>query len=79
MRNVLKDQFEGGVKTNVAVAAFVTVQARLDLYKELEKIDRRLLYFDTDSIIYVSRPQENEPVLGNYFGQFTNENRRKLY
>jgi hypothetical protein len=68
-----KDQFEGGVKTNVAVAAFVTAQARLHLYKELEKIDKRVLYCDTDSIIYVSRPEEYEPVLGNYLGQFTNE------
>ena len=43
-----KDQFEGGIKTNVAVASFVTAQARLHLYKELEKIDRRVLYCDTD-------------------------------
>ena len=31
------------------------------------------MYCDTDSIIYVSRPEEYEPVLGNYLGQFTNE------
>lgn len=67
------DQFEGGVKTNVAVAAFVTAQARLHLYKELEKLDRRVLYCDTDSIIYISKPGEYEPKLGNYLGQFTNE------
>ena len=68
-----KDQFEGGIKTNVAVAAFVTSQARLHLYKELEKINTRVLYCDTDSIIYISRPGEYEPKLGNYLGQFTNE------
>ena len=68
-----KDQFEGGVKTNVAVAAFVTAQGRLHLYKELEKLDKRVLYCDTDSIIYISRPGEYEPELGNYLGQFTNE------
>ena len=32
-----KDEFEGGVKTNVAIASFVSAQARLHLYKELEK------------------------------------------
>ena len=32
-----KDQFEGGIKTNVAVAAFVTAQGRLHLYNEMEK------------------------------------------
>ena len=68
-----KDQFEGGVKTNVAIASFVTAQARLHLYKELEKLDQRVLYCDTDSIIYISRPGEYEPQLGNYLGQFTNE------
>ena len=43
-----KNQFEGGIKTNVAVAAFVTSQARLHLYKEYEKIEKRVLYSDTD-------------------------------
>ena len=47
-------------------------------YKELEKIDRRVLY-DTDSIIYISRPAEYEPQLGNYLGQFTNEIADSLY
>ena len=31
------------------------------------------MYCDTDSIIYISRPEEYEPELGNYLGQFTNE------
>ena len=68
-----KDQFEGGIKTNVAVAAFVTAQGRLHLYNEMEKLDKRVLYCDTDSIIFISRPGEYEPELGNYLGQFTNE------
>ena len=68
-----KDQFEGGIKTNVAVAAFVTAQGRLHLYNEIEKLDKRVLYCDTDSIIFISRPGEYEPELGNYLGQFTNE------
>ena len=39
----------------------------------MEKLDQRVLYCDTDSIIYISRPGEYEPQLGNYLGQFTNE------
>ena len=37
--------------SNVIVAAFVTAQARLKLYGILEKLNERVLYFDTDSII----------------------------
>ena len=39
-------------KTNVVIAAFTTAHARLKLYSVLEQLDRRVLYFDTDSVIY---------------------------
>lgn len=39
--------------TNVALAGFVTSQARLRLYKELYKLDERVIYCDTDSIVYI--------------------------
>ena len=42
--------------SNVIVAAFVTAQARLKLYEPLEKLNERVLYFDTDSIIYHHKP-----------------------
>jgi len=48
----------GTFKTNVAMAAFVTAQARLKLYDEIDKLEKRVLYFDTDSIIYVSTGAE---------------------
>ena len=67
-----EDHF-GGLNTNVAVAAFVTCYGRLRLFNEIDKLKTRCLYFDTDSIIFISRPNEYEPVLGNYLGQFTNE------
>jgi len=38
--------------TNVGVAGFTTAQARLRLYKELYKLDDRVIYCDTDSIVY---------------------------
>ena len=63
----------GNNKTNVIIAAFVTSLARLHLFDELQRLGDRVLYFDTDSIFYVSRPNEYEPVLGDYLGQFTNE------
>ena len=58
---------------NVPLAAFVTCQARLKLFRELVKLDDRVLYFDTDSIIFISRPFEYEPALGGFLGEFTNE------
>ena len=39
-----KDQFEGGIKTNVAVAAFVTAQGRLHLYNEIKKKNYGFFY-----------------------------------
>ena len=50
----------GGLTTNVILAAFVTCHGRLKLYSELSKINNRVLYFDTDSIIYISVPGEYE-------------------
>jgi hypothetical protein len=63
----------GGINTNVAVAAFVTSYARLKLYKYMDLLGERCLYVDTDSIIYVSKPGEYDPPLGDYLGEFTNE------
>ena len=67
------DVHSGGFNTNVAVASFVTCQARLKLFDEMKKLDRRVLYVDTDSIFFVSEPGAYEPELGDYLGEFTNE------
>ena len=45
---------ETPARTNVVLACFTTAQARLKLYEVLEKLDRRVLYFDTDSVVYVT-------------------------
>lgn len=58
--------------TNVFLAAFTTSYARLKLYGELSKLGRDVLYFDTDSIVYKSTAT-NDPALGDYLGDFTNE------
>ncbi|KAL4229096.1 hypothetical protein ACF0H5_012135 [Mactra antiquata] len=60
-------------KTNIYLATFTTCWARLKLYSVLEKLDRRVLYYDTDSIIYVSRPGQYDPPLGDYLGELTDE------
>ncbi|KAJ8019801.1 putative DNA polymerase [Holothuria leucospilota] len=65
-----------GSNTNVFIAAFTTAQARLKLYSYLERLDRRVLYFDTDSIIYVSTPEAWDPPIGNFLGDMTDELRK---
>ena len=68
------DEFiEAKGKTNVVIAAFTTAHARLKLYSVLEQLDRRVLYFDTDSINYVSKVGEWEPPTGSYLGELTDE------
>ncbi len=60
-------------KANVVVAAFTTAYARLKLYDLLDLLQERVLYYDTDSVIYVSEPGKPEPSLGNYLGDLTDE------
>jgi hypothetical protein len=63
----------GSNQTNVVIASFVTCQARLKLYYELEKLGKRVIYFDTDSIIYIKDENDYTPKIGDYLGEFTNE------
>ena len=51
----------------------------MHLYEELFKIDDRILYFDTDSIIFISKENLYEPELGDYLGKFTNEIKNENY
>ena len=58
---------------NVCIAAYTTTQARLKLYEYLEKLEERVLYYDTDSIIYISNKCEYDPPTGNCIGDMTDE------
>ena len=60
-------------KTNVVIAAFTTAYARLQLYDEFDMSAERVLYYDTDSVIYLAQPAQSEPQLGNYIGDLTDE------
>ncbi|MGL5746775.1 MAG: DNA polymerase [Weissella cibaria] len=58
---------------NVFIGAFTTAYARLELYNLLEKLDRRVIYTDTDSVVFVSKKGDWMPETGSYLGQLTNE------
>ena len=53
--NYKKDCLPGDNKTNIYLATFTTCWARLKLYSVHEPLNRRVIYYDTDSVIYVSR------------------------
>ncbi len=43
------------------------------LDKKLDMSQERVLYYDTDSVIYLTKPSEAEPPLDNHFGELTDE------
>ena len=54
---------------NIFVACFTTCYARLKLYEELEPLDQRVVYFDTDWIIFTQEEGQYQPPLGKYLGE----------
>lgn len=61
---------------NVVIAAYTTAQARIVLYEYLEKLGKRVLYYDTDSCIYVERIDRDDEYrvpTGNLLGEMTDE------
>ena len=70
--NLKENQPDNG-RVNIFVAAFTTCHARLKLYSYLEQLQQRVLYFDTDSVIYTTRPGQPCIPLGDYLREMTNE------
>lgn len=58
---------------NPIICAHVTAHARLLLYSYMEKLESRVLYCDTDSLIYVERPSDVPIETGPFLGQMGNE------
>lgn len=69
----IEDAADSLTTVNVCVAAYVTTQARLKLYSYLEKLGDRVLYYDTDSVIYISRDGEYDVPIGEFVGDMTDE------
>ena len=60
-------------KTNIFVAAFTTCWARLKLYHYLDILGQRVLYYDTDSVIFRQVPGQPTIAVGDFLGDMTNE------
>lgn len=60
---------------NVGVAAFTTSHARTRLYYALNVLQRQVLYYDTDSVIYKYQPNTSDVHIktGDNLGEWTDE------
>lgn len=58
---------------SVAIAAYTTCGARLELYKYLERLQERIIYMDTDSVIFTLKDGEYCPPVGCFLGEMTDE------
>jgi len=76
---VQKDEFvEVMANTNPVIAAYTTAHARLKLYSYIEKLNERVMYFDTDSVVYLSDLKKHgqyEVPIGTSLGEMTDETR----
>ena len=73
MKYNFKDQFVDNSKnTNVYIACFTTSHTRLMLYDKLDHLNEKVLYFDTDSIIYADDGTKNIET-GDVLGDMTDE------
>lgn len=67
------EEYEQGFKQNVFIAAFTTSLARLKLYEALDFLGDRVMYYDTDSVIYKTKCRQEKLPLGDHLSQFTDE------
>ena len=59
--------------TNLFIGIFTTAWDRLELYNLLDLIGENVLYVDTDSCVYVSKPGDPQPALGDFLGDLTDK------
>ena len=69
----LKDHFVDNSKnTNIYIACFTTSHARLMLYDKLDYLQKKVLYFGTDSIMYIDDGTKNVKT-GDMLGEMIDE------
>ena len=65
---------------NPVLAVYSTTQAQLKLYSYIEKLQKRVLYFNTDSVIYLTQPRDSYNIaLDDYLGDMTKELNPETY
>jgi hypothetical protein len=69
----VEELIETNPNTSVIIAAFTTASARIRLYRILQKLGDKALYFDTDSVIILHYPGEYLPKTGEFLGDLKDE------
>ena len=63
-----EDEYQRLFKQNVFIAAFTTSLTRLKLYDALDFLGDRVLYYDTDSVIYKTKRDQDKLPLDRIWG-----------
>jgi hypothetical protein len=63
-------KYQGKHSRNIALASMITAHARCRLWQELNKLGDRVLYHDTDSIIYEHQPNAYNIPEGKFLGEW---------
>lgn len=61
------------VHGNIPIGAYTTSYARIKLYDVIKKVSKKVLYCDTDSVIFIEKKGENTFNTSNFLGELTNE------
>lgn len=67
------DSFVTLLLTGNIIASFITSYVRLCLYEKLQELQDCVLYYDTDSIIYVTNENQTKLTCGNFLGKLTSK------
>ena len=71
-RYIVEEKVPNLMHTNEVIGAYVTAGARIHLYGYLDKLQKRALYCDTDSVIYIQPAAESQLVeTGECLGAIT--------
>ena len=62
-----------GTKANIFVAAFTTCHAWLKFYESLDTLQKQVLYYDTDCVVYKWRPGQPWIAIGDFLGDMTDQ------
>ncbi len=66
------DFLEMNNDANIYIATITTIYARIELYNKIKLLRERVVYCDTDSIIYI-HDEGNDLETGPFLGELTNE------